>query len=109
MHSFNLSGTIQKLTPRKGGYFYLFVDQSIVNQFDKKRATRLICKIDGEFTFACGLNHLGDGNFYVIVATKQLETLGKQLGDKVEVAFTVRLELNLGVIIFLIVRAGQMP
>ncbi|MEM8894786.1 MAG: YdeI/OmpD-associated family protein [Bacteroidota bacterium] len=80
---------IKQLEKRKGGYYHLTLPAEIVNQFEHKKATRLICGLDDWVSFRCGLNHLGDGNLYVIVATKQLDTLGKQLGDKVDFEITI--------------------
>ena len=53
---FQFEQTIGQLEPRKGAYFYLTIDASIVNQFPKKRATRLICAIDNKVSYSCGLN-----------------------------------------------------
>lgn len=39
-------------------------------------------------TFQCGLNHLGDGNFFIILSSKNLQTVNKKSGDK------IRFELN---------------
>lgn len=41
----------------------------------------MICDIDSTVNFRCGLNHLGDGDFYVIVAGKYLKKLNKSLGQ----------------------------
>ena len=76
--------TIKQLEKRKGGYFYLKIDSKIVEQFSRKRATRLICTIDENVTYRCGLNHLGDGNYFIILASKYLDQLEKELGDTVE-------------------------
>jgi hypothetical protein len=75
---------IKQLEKRKGGYYYLKLDSEIINQFSKKRATRMICTIDEKISYRCGLNHLGDGNFYVIVAGKYLEELNKEIGEEVD-------------------------
>ncbi|MEM6632071.1 MAG: DUF1905 domain-containing protein [Bacteroidota bacterium] len=83
MTHFSLEQAIGQLEKRKGGYFYLKIPADLVAQFPKKRATRLICKIDETLSFSCGLNHLGDGNFYLIVGKKRLEKLGKVVGDQV--------------------------
>lgn len=85
MPRFKLDQEIGQLDKRKGGYYYLKVDAEIVNQFEKKRATRLICVIDDKISYSCGLNHLGDGNFFLIVATAKLKQLNKSLGDWVAV------------------------
>ncbi|WP_299899819.1 YdeI/OmpD-associated family protein [uncultured Aquimarina sp.] len=83
MKSYSGEQTIKQLEKRKGGYFYLKIDSEIINQFSRKRATRMICTIDNIVSYRCGLNHLGDGNFYIIVAGKHLEKLDKELNDKV--------------------------
>lgn len=74
---------IEQLEKRKGGYFYLTIDSSIVDQFENKRKTRFICKLDNKVAFQCGLNHLGDGNFFIILSKKNLSDIGKQLGDRI--------------------------
>ncbi|WP_299519252.1 YdeI/OmpD-associated family protein [Winogradskyella sp.] len=76
--------TIKQLEKRKGGYYYLKIEASIVEQFPHKRKTRLICEINNEVSYRCGLNHLGDGNFFIILAGKYLKALDKELGDGVD-------------------------
>lgn len=80
--------TIKQLEKRKGGYYYLKIDAEIIERFRKKRTTRMICNMDETVSYRCGLNHLGDGNFYVIVAGKYLEKLRKEVGDEVDYKIT---------------------
>lgn len=75
---------VGQLEKRKGGYFFLKVDGVIVNQFEKKRLTRLICKLDNKLSFQCGLNHLGDGNFFIIVSTKNLKQIERRPGETIQ-------------------------
>jgi hypothetical protein len=91
MGTFNYSGSqvIKQLEARKGGYFYLTIDSEVVEQMPKKRATRLICSIGVQFSFPCGLNHLGNGNFFIIFSKKNLDLSGLVLGQ------TVKFELSL--------------
>ncbi len=84
MPEFSFEQPIEQLEKRKGGYFYLTVDKTVVDQFDKKKSVRLKCEIDNVVSYSCGLNHLGDGNFFIIVATKYLRRLKKELGDNVQ-------------------------
>lgn len=72
---------ILKLEPKKGGYYYLKIDKSTVKKLPKKKATRLVISIDGHVTYSCGLNHLGDGNFFIIVAGRYVKKLKKNEGD----------------------------
>lgn len=74
---------IKQLEKRRGGYFYLEILATVVDQFPNKRKTRFLCTLDGQLTYQCGLNHLGDGNFFIIVSGKNLKSIGKSLGDKV--------------------------
>jgi hypothetical protein len=83
MKSFNDEQVIGQLEKRKGGYFYIIISADIVNQFKNKRLTRFICTLDKKLTFQCGLNHLGDGNFFIILGTKNLNAVNKKFGDKI--------------------------
>ena len=40
-----------------------------------------MCHLDEKISYQCGLNHLGDGNFFIIFAGKYLEQLGKKVGS----------------------------
>ena len=84
MISYEGQQTIKQLEKRKGGYYYLKIEAAIVEQFPHKRKTRLICEIDQIVSYRCGLNHLGDGNFFIILASKYLKTLDKKLGDVID-------------------------
>ncbi|WP_338224473.1 YdeI/OmpD-associated family protein [Algoriphagus confluentis] len=83
MLSFSDTQVIGQLEPRKGGYFFLKLSAEIVNRWENKKSTRLICILEDNLSFRCGLNHLGDGNFFIILATRHLEELGKSLGDRI--------------------------
>lgn len=84
MKSFKDEQLIAQLEKRKGGYFYLKIPAEVVNQFKNGRKARLICKIDNKHTLQCGLNHFGDGNFFIILGSKFLKEINKQLGDKIK-------------------------
>lgn len=81
LKSFEDQQNIGQLEKQKGGYFFLKIEAEIINRFVKKRHTRMICVLDEKITFRCGLNHLGDGNFFIIVAGKFLEQLNKKVGS----------------------------
>ncbi len=84
--------SIKQLEKIKGGYFYLRIEAETINQFERKRHTRLVCHLDGEISYQCGLNHLGDGNYFIIIASKYLEQLGKKVGSTV--SFTIEEDPN---------------
>lgn len=83
MKKYKSEQIIGQLEKRKGGYFFLKIEAEIVNQFKNKRQTRFLCTLEKSLTFQCGLNHLGDGNFFIILSTKNLQTVDKKLGDKI--------------------------
>jgi hypothetical protein len=84
MKTFQFKQTVQKLAPNKGSYYFLKIPAEVVNQFEKKRATRLLCTLENQVSYSCGLNHYGDGNFYVILAGRYVKQLKKQTGDDIE-------------------------
>ncbi len=83
MIQFEDTQVIQQLGKHRGGYFYVTLDASIVNQFENKRLTRFLCTLDHGLTFQCGLNHLGDGNFFIILGGQRLKQVGKKRGDAI--------------------------
>ncbi|MGF1637165.1 MAG: YdeI/OmpD-associated family protein [Cyclobacteriaceae bacterium] len=83
MNNYSSEQIIGQLEKRKGGYFFLKIDAAIINQFKNKKHTRFICTLNKSLTFQCGLNHLGDGNYFIILSTKNLNTIGKTIGDKI--------------------------
>ncbi len=74
---------IGQLEKRKGGYYYFIVTAATAHAFTHQHKTRLICTIDKTLTFQCGLNHLGDGNFFIIISTKKFKELQKKVGDTI--------------------------
>jgi Domain of unknown function (DUF1905)/Bacteriocin-protection, YdeI or OmpD-Associated len=83
---------IQQLEKQKGGYFYLKIDAEVINQLKNKSKTRIICTLDEKVSFQCGLNHLGDGNFFIILSKKNLQLAEKTLGSTV--SFTLEEDPN---------------
>jgi hypothetical protein len=83
MKTYNSHQTIGQLEKRKGGYFFLKIEAEIINQFKNKRHTRFLCTLEKSLTFQCGLNHLGDGNFFIILSGSNLEIVQKKLGEKI--------------------------
>lgn len=68
---------------KRGSFYHLEVSAAIVNQYEKKRATRLICTIDNKVKLRCGLSHLGNGNFYIMLAKRYVQELEKDVGELV--------------------------
>lgn len=72
---------LRKLQHNRGGFYYLEVDAKTVVQLPEKHKTRIICTLEQTLKLRCGLNHLGDGNFYVLLAQRHIKTLNKNLHD----------------------------
>ncbi|MEM6720001.1 MAG: DUF1905 domain-containing protein [Bacteroidota bacterium] len=70
-----------QLLQKRGSYYHLEISAEIVNQWEKKRATRLICTIEEHVTLRCGLNHLGNGDFYIMLAKRYIKQIGKEAGE----------------------------
>lgn len=83
VNSYKEEQVIGQLEKRKGGYFYLTIASDIVNQYKNKRHTRFLCTLENSLTFQCGLNHIGDGNFFIILSSSNLNFVQKKLGDKI--------------------------
>ena len=83
-----LKTQIKLLAPRKGGYHYLFVDKKIVAQFPKKSKTRLRCTLN-KYTFPCGLNHLGNGHFFIILGKEKMKKSNTHFGEEVQFVLEV--------------------
>ncbi|TDO23644.1 YdeI/OmpD-associated family protein [Sediminibacterium goheungense] len=85
MKTYKDQQAIGQLEKRKGGYYYFMVTAATANALTHQHKTRLICTIDKTLTFQCGLNHLGDGNFFIIISTKKVKELKKKIGDKIDI------------------------
>ena len=85
MSRVHLTATISLLPPRQGGYHYLRVERHVPEQWPKKNKTRLQSTING-YTFPCGLNHLGDGDYFIILGKAKMKQTKTNLGDTVELS-----------------------
>ncbi|AXG70388.1 bacteriocin-protection, YdeI or OmpD-Associated [Kordia sp. SMS9] len=77
---------------KRGSYYHLEVAAEVVHQWEKKRATRLICTIDDHVTLHCGLNHLGNGDFYIMLAKRYIQKIGKEAGEMI--AYKLEIDPN---------------
>lgn len=74
---------VEQLEKIKGGYFFLKINAETVNRLKHKNKTRLICKLDHKVSFQCGLNHYGDGNFFIIISSRNMKLINRKSGDKI--------------------------
>jgi len=83
---------IKQLEKRRGSYFHVVIPKEVVKGFPLGRKSRFICTMENELSFQCGLNHYGDGNFFIIINKGNLQKLGKILGD--ELTFELKEDPN---------------
>ena len=88
MHTISLTRTLDQLEARRGGYLFLQVPAEEVARLPQGKKTRVIAHLPGGEDLRCGLNHMGDGHFFVIVGKKVAEALGLSLGSEVQFTIT---------------------
>lgn len=70
------------------GMRYLYIAPQIVQTLGGKFSLRLLCTINHQLTFQCGLVAFGEGAAYISINQKRMKQLGLAVGDTV----TVKLE-----------------
>ena len=75
---------ILQLDKRKGGYCYIRIPAAVVERFPEGKKTRLLCTLDGTLTISCGLNHLGDGDFFIIIGSRYMKQLKLPVGTMID-------------------------
>lgn len=73
-----IEGIIEQLAPKRGSYTVLRIPSKLVESFPRKRSTRLQCTLENGLQFDCGLNHMGDGDYFVILSKRNLKSLRKE-------------------------------
>lgn len=76
---------LEKLPPARGGYFYVAVAQDLARQFGQDRSIRVRCRLNDQLELAVGLNPLGNGDYFIIIATRHVKSLGLTVGDELQV------------------------
>ena len=85
MHNliFNDTQIVAQLDARQGGYCYLEIPASLINSLEKGRKSRFICTLNDSVKFQCGLSHLGNGNFFIILSKDRRKQANIEIGDRV--------------------------
>lgn len=81
--------TLGKLDSRRGGYFFVTVVRAFADSLPNGKKTRLLCELNGIKTLRCGLNPIGNGDFFILVSTATAKELGIGEGSRVEVSISV--------------------
>lgn len=92
MKVYKSSQALEQLEKRKGGYYFFKITADVVSGFKNGKQTRLLCTVDKMLSFSCGLNHLGNGDFFIMLSTKNVKSIGKKVGDLI--SFELREDPN---------------
>lgn len=65
---------------------YVEVPMDVIKTLGGKLKIRLLCSINGNPSFQCGMVALGSGNAYISVNKKRMKEFGIKFGEKVKVA-----------------------
>ncbi len=68
--------------------FYLEVPAAIVKKIGGIGKVRLLCEVNKQITFQCGLMSLPEGKAYISINSKRMKELGVENGDTVSVILT---------------------
>ncbi len=68
--------------------FYLEVPANIVKKIGGIGKMRLLCEVNKQITFQCGLMSLPEGKAYISINSKRMKELSVEQGDTVDVILT---------------------
>lgn len=68
--------------------FYLEIPATVVKKVGGIGKVRLICEVNKQLTFQCGLMSLPEGKAYISINSKRMKELGVENGDTVNVILT---------------------
>lgn len=68
--------------------FYLEIPAEVVQKIGGIGKVRLICEVNNQLSFQCGLMSLSEGRAYISINSKRMKELEVEIGDTVEVKLT---------------------
>ncbi len=68
--------------------FYFEIPASVVKKIGGIGKQRLICEVNKQIKFQCGLISLGEGKAYISINSKRMKELGVEKGDTVHLILT---------------------
>jgi hypothetical protein len=68
--------------------FYLEIPAKVVQKIGGIGKVRLICEVNNQLSFQCGLMSLSEGRAYISINSKRMKELEVEIGDTVEVKLT---------------------
>ena len=80
---------LTKLPFNRGGFFHIPLSAEVVQSLPEGAKTRIICQLDDSVRIRCGLNPLGEGAYFILIAKRYVEALEKQEHDLITYELTV--------------------
>ena len=68
---------------------YLLIPMSVVKKLGGVSKSRLICTVNQQLTFQCGMVTLGKGQAYITINKKRMKELKIETGDVVDVTLVI--------------------
>ncbi len=68
--------------------FYLEIPATVVKKVGGIGKVRLLCEVNKQITFQCGLMSLPEGKAYISINSKRMKELGVENGDTVAIILT---------------------
>ena len=72
---------LTKLPFNRGGFFHIPLSAEVVQSLPEGAKTRIICELDERVRIRCGLNPLGKGAYFILIAKRYVEALEKKEHD----------------------------
>jgi len=80
MKKFKFKQSIQKVA---NSHHYVHLDSKIVDEFEKREKTRLLCVVDNTVSYSCQIKKKGE-TYFIMISASNLKKLKKKVGDEVE-------------------------
>lgn len=72
---------LTKLPFNRGGFYHIPLSAEVIKALPDGPKTRIICELDDRLSIRCGLNPLGEGAYFILLAKRYIEQLEKVEGN----------------------------
>ena len=73
----------------RGGFYHIPLSAEVIKSLPDGPKTRIVCELDGQLSIRCGLNPLGEGAYFILIAKRYIEELNKAEHDLINYALSV--------------------
>ena len=80
---------LSKLPFNRGGFYHIPLSAEVIKALPDGPKTRIICELDKRLSIRCGLNPLGAGAYFILLAKRYIEQLEMTEGDLISYTLTV--------------------